>query len=115
MNSAFLEKIAAVLEATADEYDARAEDYARKESAARDDLVSPVLDKVALATGLDEKDIRDKLANADLSVVEILSKLASEEAAQELGGPGSMKTAGVSNKEGGSFAADERFLNWLSK
>jgi len=115
MSNALLEKVAAVLEAAADEYDARAADYARKESEARNSLVSPVLDKVALATGLDEDEIKEKLSAADLSVVEILSKLASEESAHEFGGPDSVKTAGIENKEGRASAADERFLNWLSK
>jgi hypothetical protein len=115
MTDRLLEKIAAVLEATADDYDAREAEYARKLSSAREELVSPLLDKVALATGLDEGDIRDKLAAADLSVVEILAKMASDESASELGGPGSTKTAGVENMEDGASAADERFLKWLSK
>jgi hypothetical protein len=115
VSSALLEKVATVLEAAADEYDAKEAEYARKDSEAKSGLVTPILDKVALATGMDEDEIREKLSAADLSVVEILSKLASEESASELGGPDLIKNAGFTNKEDGASMADSRFLNWLSK
>ena len=115
MTDLLLEKIASVLDAAANDYDAREAEYARKLGVARDELVTPLLAKAALATGLDEEEIRNKLASTDLSVVEILSKLASEESASELGGPSTTKLAGVVNMEDGASAADERFLKWLSK
>lgn len=110
MNTQLLTKVAAVLEAMADEFDARTKQEAEKLAAQKDGLISPMVERVALSTGVDADAVRAKLSEADTDLLGMISKLAAEESPSEMGGPPRHKTASTNGKD----SADQRFLAWLS-
>jgi hypothetical protein len=111
MNTQLLNKVASVLEAMADEYDARAKADSDKIASVKASMISPIIEKVSLSTGEDEDAVRAKLSSVDTDLLGIISKLASEESPVELGGPNRNKTASAGQS---SDVADKRFLAWLS-
>lgn len=111
MNTQLLTKVAAVLDAMADEFDARTKKEAEKLAAHKAEIISPMAEKLSLAAGVDVEAVRAKLSGVDSDVLTIISKFAAEEAPAELGGPNRNKTASAANAKD---QADQRFLAWLS-
>ena len=93
MSSQLLIKVADVLDALADE---NSRLVAEKQAAERDRktaIIEPVLGKLAFLYGETEEDLKEKLANANEDMLDMLSKVAGIDNVSALGGPSTYKTA----------------------
>jgi len=111
--SLLMTKVATVLDILAETQEQHAAEKTAAETARREEMLSPVLEKLALVTGEDHDSLRNKLAQADPEVLKVLTKVAGDDSITELGGPGSDKTASANTREDKTAAATERFGDWL--
>jgi len=111
--SQLLIKVASVLDVLAEDHERGVAEKVATERARREEMLSPVLDKLALVTGEDHDSLRNKLAQADPDVLNVLTKVAAEGTITELGGPETRKTASALNHNEKTAAADERFGDWI--
>jgi anion-transporting ArsA/GET3 family ATPase len=112
-----LEKVATVLDAAADHFDAIEAEKASSARAERMLQVDEVASKYAEATGEEmPEDVRQKLADTPKDVVAFLRAMTEKQAGavESLGGPSSRNDdpAPKTIKEAAA-AADQRFLNWV--
>jgi len=112
-----LVKVAAVLEAAADHFDALEEEQAATGRAERQARIDALADKYAEATGEEMPvPLRAKLAESDKDVVELITSMATKQASaiEALGAPSVRGAEGAPRtvKEAADQAGD-RFLNWL--
>lgn len=112
-----LEKVAAVLDAAADHFDAIDAEKVSSARAERMAQIDEVASKYAEATGEEMPDsIRQKLAESPQDVVAFLRSMAEKQAGavESLGGPSTRDDSPApQNKKEAAVAADDRFLNWV--
>ncbi len=113
-----LVKVAAVLEAAADHFDALERDQASSVRAERQAQIDTLAGKYAEATGEEmPAPMRRKLADSDRDVVELIASMATKQAGaiEALGGPSTRTDPGAPRtvKEAAE-QADDRFLSWVT-
>lgn len=116
--SVSLLKAAAVLEAAADHFDALESEKVSSVQAERKARIDALANKYAEATGEEmPADIRNKLANSDKDIVELIASVVTKQAStvETLGRPSDRNDEVVptSVKEAAELA-DERFCNWIT-
>ena len=113
MSSALLIKVADVLDALAEENSKLSQEKAAAERDRKVAIIEPVLSKLAFLYGESEENLRDKLANANEDVLDMLSKVAGMDNVSELGGPSTYKTASApKTTEEAARAAGDQFAQW---
>lgn len=113
MSSTLLTKVADVLDALAEENASLHAAKVAEERAKREKMLEPVLDKLSFLSGESEEVLKDKLASANVELLDMLSKVAGMDSISEMGGPSSVKTAGYPRtKTEAAVAADDNFARW---
>ena len=113
-----LVKVANVLDAAADHFDAIESEKISSAHAERQARIDTLASKYAEATGETMPEaIRNKLASSDKDVVELVRSMIEKQAGavESLGGPSSRgdETAPMTVKEAAD-QADEQFLAWIT-
>lgn len=112
-----LQKVASVIEAAADHFDAIEDEKVSSVRAERQVQIDKLATTYAEATGEElPENIRQKLASSDSDVVELLKSMAEKHAGrvEPMGGPSDRdeEREPTSVKEAAEHAGD-RFLNWI--
>jgi len=113
MSAALLEKVADVLDALAEENTRLAAEKSAADRDRKTAIIEPVLGKLAFLYGEDEETLKEKLANANEDMLDMLSKVAGMDNVSELGGPSNFKTASApKTTEEAPRAAGDQFAQW---
>ena len=112
-----LSKVAAVIDAAADHFDAIEREKQSAHQTERAALIEQMAGKYAEATGEEmPKHIRQKLAQSDKDVVDLITSMATKQASQieAMGAPSTRSdNAEPQTAKEASEQADSRFLNWV--